>query len=141
MLSDKGYILQILRNHNYVLLLSCFNRLSIEQKSTPADPNARLSASMIPQTEGGKIDMSTVPYREAVGLLLYLATTTRPDIAFAVSQVAKFCQDPQPAQWNAVKRIFAYLKGTCEFGLWLGGRRNVLKPLLLARRTYCLEQS
>lgn len=112
------------QKHVIIKALKKFGMADCQQKSTPADPNARLSASMIPQTGGGKIDMSTVPYREAVGLLLYLATTTRPDFAFAVCQVAKFCQDPQPAQWNAVKRIFAYLKGTCKFGLWLGGRRN-----------------
>jgi hypothetical protein len=48
-------------------------------------------------------DMKKVPYREAVGSLLYLATTTRPDIAFAVGQVSQFCQNPGYGHWNAVK--------------------------------------
>ena len=117
---------QIFLSQKHVILkaLEKFGMSNCQPRSTPADPNARLSSSMTPQTEGGNLDMSTVPFREAVGLLLYLTTTTRPDIAFAVSQVSKFCQDPQPAHWKAVKRIFAYLKGTSDFGLWLGGRRD-----------------
>ena len=54
------------------------------------------------------------------GRLLYLATMTRPDISYAVSQVTEYCEIPQSAHWNAVKRIFAYQKGTCDYKLWLG---------------------
>jgi hypothetical protein len=78
---------------------------------------------MVPRNEG-KVDMSLIPYRAAVGFLLYLSSTTRPYIAYGVGQVSKFCENPQPAHWNAVKRIFAYLKGTLDFGIWLGGRKD-----------------
>ena len=33
-------------------------------------------------------------YQSAVGSLLYLSVATRPDIAFAVSDVAKHCAKP-----------------------------------------------
>ncbi len=56
--------------------------------------------------------MKKVPYREAVGSLLYLARTTRPDIAFAVGQVSQYCQNPGNGHWSAVKRIISYLAGT-----------------------------
>ena len=46
-----------------------------------------------------------VPYREVVGSLLWLANGTRPDIFFAVNQVAKCCCDSPVAHWNACKRI------------------------------------
>ena len=42
---------------------------------------------------------------------------TGPDIAFAVGQVAQFCQNPKKAHWNAVKRIMAYLRGTYNYGI------------------------
>ena len=58
-----------------------------------------------------------VPYRSAVGCLLWLALTTRPDIAFAVGQVARFCNCPDTSHWNAVKHILRYLKGTMSHGL------------------------
>ncbi len=65
--------------------------------------------------------MEAVPYREAVGCLMYITTTTRPEIAFAVGQVSKFCQNPGAAHWNAVKRILSYLAGTINHGLCFGG--------------------
>ncbi len=58
-----------------------------------------------------------VPYRSAVGVLLWLARNTRPDLSFAVSQVARFCHAPTTAHWSAVKRIFRYLKGTIDLGI------------------------
>ena len=42
---------------------------------------------------------------------------TRPDIAFAVSNVAKFSAQPTKQHWTAVKRILRYLKGTADYGL------------------------
>ncbi len=48
---------------------------------------------------------------------MYLSTGTRPDIAFAVSNVAKFSSNPTKQHWTAVKRILRYLKGTRNFGL------------------------
>lgn len=58
-----------------------------------------------------------VPYREAVGCLNYLATRTRPDIAYAVSKVAQKMQSPNQEDWIAVKRIFRYLQGSKCLGL------------------------
>ena len=50
------------------------------------------------------------------GMLLYLATNTRPDIAFAVSQTARFNHNPKQSHAIAVKRIIRYLKATSEKG-------------------------
>ena len=56
-------------------------------------------------------------YQSAVGSLLYLATRTRPDISFAVNNVARYCSKPTKSHWTAVKRIFRYLRGTTHHGL------------------------
>jgi hypothetical protein len=49
--------------------------------------------------------------------LLY-ATTTRPDIMQVVGLVARFQSAPKETHMKEVKRIFKYLKGTLDFGLW-----------------------
>ena len=52
-----------------------------------------------------------------IGSLLYV-TASRPDVMQAVGQVARFQAAPKETHVIAVKRIFRYLKGTMDFGLW-----------------------
>ena len=79
---------------------------------TPVNVNSKLLNAT---EESELVDQSL--YQSAVGSLLYLATRTRPDIAFAVNNVARFCSKPTKQHWMAVKRIFRYLRGTTCFGL------------------------
>jgi hypothetical protein len=55
-------------------------------------------------------------YRSIIGMLLYLSTNTRPDIAFAVSQAARFSNNPKQSHATAVKTIVRYLLGTKDKG-------------------------
>ena len=55
-------------------------------------------------------------YRSIIGMLLYLSGNTRPDIAFAVSQAARFSHSPKQSHATAVKRIIRYLKATATEG-------------------------
>jgi hypothetical protein len=56
-------------------------------------------------------------YRSMIGSLLYVITS-RPDVMQAVGLVAQFQATPKESHVLVVKRIFRYLKGTKEFGLW-----------------------
>lgn len=56
--------------------------------------------------------LTNIPYRPAIGSLMYLATGTRPDISFAVGKLAQYCEKPTLSHWTAVKRILRYIKGT-----------------------------
>ena len=59
----------------------------------------------------------TWSYRSVVGMLLYLSTNTRPDIAYAVSQVARFSHHPKQSHASAVKTIVRYLSATSTKGI------------------------
>ena len=48
---------------------------------------------------------------------MYLAVSTRPDIAFAVNSLARFNSNPQKDHWTALKRVLRYLKGTINIGI------------------------
>ena len=69
---------------------------------------------MCPKNEQERAEMSEVPYINAVGALMYLATCTRPDIAYTVSQLGRFSSNPGKQHWAAVKHLFRYLKGTTD---------------------------
>ena len=58
-------------------------------------------------------------YPVIVGMLMYLATNSRPDIAFAVHQCARFTHCPKSSHATAVKRILRYLQGTKTKGITL----------------------
>ena len=62
-------------------------------------------------------DIDRQMYQSAVGSLLFLSTKTRPDIAYAVSTVARFSSKPSKHHWTAVKHIMRYLKGASKLGL------------------------
>lgn len=61
---------------------------------------------------------SHMPYLSAIGALMFLANQTRPDISFAVNLLARHSTQPTLRHWNGIKRIFRYLKGTPDMGLY-----------------------
>ena len=79
---------------------------------TPVDTCTKL----VKATEGEEIFDQKL-YQSAVGSLLYLSVGTRPDITYAVNNVAKFSSHPTIQHWTGVKRIMRYLKGTTNLGL------------------------
>jgi len=85
--------------------------------NNPTDVNVILSTSMNAMSENDIDYMKDLPYREAIGSLLWLSMGTRPDITYAVSQVAKYNSEPGPLHWKAVKRIFQYLQNTIYYGI------------------------
>lgn len=49
---------------------------------------------------------------------LHYVIHSRPDIAHIVGIVARFQKNPKETHLIATKRIFRYLKGTIDYGLW-----------------------
>ena len=58
-------------------------------------------------------------YRSVIGKLNYLEKSTRPDIAYAVHQCARFSKNPKVEHAKAVKLIGRYLRGTRNKGIYL----------------------
>ena len=56
-------------------------------------------------------------YASVIGMMLYLASNTRPDISFAVHQCARFTHNTKVSHETAVKRICRYLQGIKYNGL------------------------
>ncbi|CAI5714757.1 unnamed protein product [Peronospora destructor] len=61
--------------------------------------------------------MNDVPYRSAVGALMYLMVGTRPDLAAAVGTLSQFAAGPCPTYWQALKRVLRYLQATPTHGI------------------------
>ncbi|GKA34487.1 hypothetical protein Tco_0720916 [Tanacetum coccineum] len=52
-----------------------------------------------------------------VGSLMYL-TASRPDLVFVVCMCARYQASPTEKHFKALKRVFRYLRGTINWGLW-----------------------
>ena len=68
---------------------------------------------------GGAPPKESWSYQSVVGMLLYLAGNTWPEIAFAVHQCARFSHRPMKCHEDAVMHIVRYLIGMKEKGLLL----------------------
>jgi hypothetical protein len=63
-------------------------------------------------------------YRSMIGSLLYV-TSSRAYVMQEVGEVAGFQATPKESHVLVVKRIFRYLKGTKDFGLWYPKRKDI----------------
>ena len=70
--------------------------------------------------------MQNIPYHEAYRTLMYASLGTRPDITYAVQTVLCFTKNPGTAHWEAIKKIFRYLKGAKDLWLSYGGQQKDL---------------
>jgi hypothetical protein len=110
-----------LSQHAYVdTVLERFHLQAAKNAQIPMNTGTVLSTDQSPTTHAEFEDMQDVPYQRAVGSLMYAATSTRPDIAFAVATLSQFMRNPGRAHWEAAKHVMCYLKGTASLGLTLG---------------------
>ena len=78
--------------------------------------------------EGEEILDPEVPYLSAIGALMYLANSTRSDIAFVVNLLAIYSVAPTKSHWVEIKTILRYLNDTRDLGLFHSRNQD---PVLL----------
>ncbi|GJT61351.1 retrovirus-related pol polyprotein from transposon TNT 1-94 [Tanacetum coccineum] len=94
--------------------LESLNKYGMES-SDPVDTIMVEKSKLDEDTQGKAVDPTH--YRGMVGTLMYL-TASRPDLTFAVCMCAWYQAKPTEKHLRAVKRIFKYLRGTVNRGLW-----------------------
>ena len=92
-------------------MLKKFGFQKVREIDTPMNPITKLD-----KDEKGK-DVNQKLYRGMIGSLFYL-TASRLDIIFSVCLCARFQAYPKESYLIALKRIFRYLIGTQNLGLW-----------------------
>ncbi|KAI0993828.1 Retrovirus-related Pol polyprotein from transposon TNT 1-94, partial [Podosphaera aphanis] len=69
---------------------------------------------ILPANNGEALADETA-YASAVGSLGYASSGSRPDIAFATSQLGRFNSAPVKRHWDSVCRVLRYLKGSEKY--------------------------
>ncbi|GBE79255.1 hypothetical protein SCP_0204530 [Sparassis crispa] len=96
---------------------------------TPLEPSIKLGLATEPITSDEALEMATVPYREALGTIMYLAVTTRPDLSYPVQVLSRYMANPGIIHWKALKCVLRYIKGTLDYGITFCGPPHPLSTL------------
>ncbi|PRQ51433.1 putative RNA-directed DNA polymerase [Rosa chinensis] len=97
-LSQQNYISKILKR---------FEMHNCSPGQVPMSKGDKLNKSQCPKNDIEKEDMKSKPYSRLVGSLMYAQVCTRPDLAFAVSMLARFQSNPGHEHWIAGKKILS----------------------------------
>ncbi|SDA04085.1 BZ3500_MvSof-1268-A1-R1_C097g00534 [Microbotryum saponariae] len=98
-LSQERYIMDVLARFHF----------DTTTRGTTVPMTPGLSLTAIP---GQGTERIRSWYLQAIGSLLYISLGTRPDIAFAVSYLSRFANNPGRRHWIAVKHVLRYLRAT-----------------------------
>ena len=118
---------EVIRNRDKRLIwLSQAAYVSKIQQLVPTTNDARLpdfpmtKAELLPH-QGRASYASINSYQRKCGSVLYAAVISRPDIAFAVSRIARHSINPSEQHHEAVNRLIRYLDKTRHYALRFGG--------------------
>ncbi|MBW0549608.1 hypothetical protein O181_089323 [Austropuccinia psidii MF-1] len=95
--------------------LATFGMQDCKSASTLQVPGSRL----LPRGDTNA-PAASINYWRAIGLLKYLVTCTRTDLAYSASCLAQFLNDPSSEHEAAFKHVLQYLSGTQTWGISLG---------------------
>lgn len=119
-LSQRAYAERVLHR---------FQMSDCNPAKTPLQPGTNLSKADMPTTDAEREEMKNVPYREALGSIMYLAVATRPDLAYAVQMLSRGASNPGRVHWNHMKHVLRYIKGTLDHGItYHGNNPEALTP-------------
>ena len=85
-------------------ILERFNKSNLNPVISPSEPGIKLEKNTL-QASNQDINY----YQQQIGSLIYLATKTRPDIAYQVNNCARFMSNPNKSHYSALERIWKYL--------------------------------
>ena len=109
---DRGiHISQPKHIHSVVELLA---QKGCNRRSTPYLDG--ISTDPPSASEDERADISAT-YGKAVGEIRYIADSTRPDIAFAATTLARALKKPTQRHWKMLQRLVHYLHRTREEGI------------------------
>jgi hypothetical protein len=120
LLHQASYIKKVLKRFNMGEILRATKTPMVVRNLRPE------SDVFGPRRGSEKVLDEKYPYKEAIGALLYLANCSRPDIAFAVSVLARSTKEPTKRHWTGMKQVMRYLARTQDYGLlYQRGERSV----------------
>nr|GEY36838.1 zinc finger, CCHC-type [Tanacetum cinerariifolium] len=115
--------------HNLVIhqmdVKTIFLNGDLDEKVYMKKPKGFVMPEKLKPNTGRPVDQ--LEYSRAIGCLMYTITRTRPDIAYAVGRLSMLTSNPSRQHWQALTRVFKYLKGIMNYNLSYVGYPSVLE--------------
>ena len=92
--------------------------------STPADSKIQFSSKQQPKTETERRKMTTYPYRQLIGSLLYILGTG-PELYFVIIALSRFVNNPGWTHWLGAVYVLVYLKNTTNKGIHIQKKQEL----------------
>ncbi len=93
-------------------VLERFGMTNCKPVTTPLESRRK----SIPDPDPSQKPPGDVPYRSAIGCIMWFSAGARPDIAYAFGCLAQFSESPLIEHWTAIKRVLRYIAGGIKFG-------------------------
>ncbi|KAL4116578.1 hypothetical protein PRIC2_012030 [Phytophthora ramorum] len=98
-------------------VMNRFKQQDAKAVVSPCESGMKLTKMQLPTTNTERKDLRTKPYRSLIGCLLYITTCMLPDVAYIVTQLSRFLENPGRQHCKAAIRVLRYLKATKDFGI------------------------
>ena len=122
-------------------LLKHFGMENCGGSQVPLSSTTSYGKEHCPETDEDKEIMENVPYRQAIGSLMYLMVSTRPDLAYAIQILSRFGANPGPVHWKGVKKVLQYISHTLNYGLVYQRTQEKLTGFCDADFSSCVDTS
>jgi len=114
-------------------ILEKFGMNDCKPRSTPCEQKHNFD------DDGEAVDATQ--YREVVGSLIYLMTSTRPDLSWIVSKLSQYFSEPKEQHWLTAKHVLRYLKGTINQELCFKQQDEKLKLVAYCDADWATDQN
>jgi hypothetical protein len=113
-------------NYRIQLLQAAYsNKISRLADNTSIRHDTPMASIELQPREGLASPAEVNKYQRKIGSLLFAAVTTRPDIAFATSRLARFLSNLSQDHQDAADRVLLYLQSTKNIALQLRGSKGL----------------
>ncbi|KAK4404655.1 Retrovirus-related Pol polyprotein from transposon TNT 1-94 [Sesamum angolense] len=107
-----------LNQSSYVAnVLEKFSMKNAKATAVPLAAHFQLCKEQSPKNETETEQMKNIPYSNAIGFVMYLMVSTRPDIAYAVSWLSRYMSNAGLPHWEALKWLLRYLNDSVSAGI------------------------
>lgn len=102
----------LIKHNNIKQVAERLNSFKIPIISFPIAKGTVFSKLQSPTTEPGLTEIARLPYRNVFGFRSFIASRTRPDIAYAVNIFSQFQANFGFPHWNGLLKLLGYVIST-----------------------------